>query len=143
MRTGAAAHEVFAPSFAVSLLPTIGRLTGGARFAAIASSYGPLEGFVPDGNQVAFGEPEEVERRAAIMPTRNQFNKQVWRAAILTVALGACLVFGIIVLASGDWLPGGIILAASTVGLVRQIPVIRRLCSTGYPTSPPTHKPAK
>lgn len=61
------------------------------------------------------------------------FKHRAWRAAIITVALGACLTFGIIVLASGDWLPGGIIVAASTVGLARQIPVIRSLRGTGYP----------
>jgi hypothetical protein len=33
--------------------------------------------------------------------------------------------FGIVVLAGGDWLPGGIIVAASTVGLAREIPIIR------------------
>jgi hypothetical protein len=60
------------------------------------------------------------------------FNHEVWRAAILTVVLGACLIFGIIVLASGDWLPGGIIVAASTGGLAREIPIIRNLCSAGY-----------
>lgn len=67
------------------------------------------------------------------MANHHNFNHQVWRAAIITVALGACLAFGIIVLTSGDWLPGGIIVAASTVGLARQIPIIRNLCSTGYP----------
>ena len=44
--------------------------------------------------------------------------------AIITVGLAACLIFGIIVLASGDWVPGGIIVAASTVGLAREIPTI-------------------
>jgi hypothetical protein len=71
------------------------------------------------------------------------FNYQVRRAAIITVALGACLVFGIIVLASADWLPGGIIVVASTVGLAREIPVIRSLCSTGSPGSPPEHRAVK
>jgi hypothetical protein len=47
------------------------------------------------------------------------------------LALAACLIFGIIVLASGDWLPGGIIVTASTVGLARAIPTIRDLCSAG------------
>jgi hypothetical protein len=77
------------------------------------------------------------------MAKRHDFNKQVQRAAILTVALGACLVFGVIVLASGDWLPGGIIVAAASVGLVRQIPLIRNLCRTGSQSSPAKHKPAK
>ncbi len=77
------------------------------------------------------------------MANRHNFNHQVWRAAILALALGACLVFGIIVLASGDWLPGGIIVAASTVGLAREVPVIRSLCSTGPPASPPKGKAIK
>lgn len=77
------------------------------------------------------------------MANHQDFNHQVRQAAILTVALVACLIFGIIVLASGDWLPGGIIVAASTVGLAREIPVIRRLCSTGYSASPPKHKTVK
>jgi hypothetical protein len=76
------------------------------------------------------------------MANRHDFNHQVWQTAI-TVALGACLVFGIIVLASGDWLPGGIIVAASTVGVGRQIPVIRKLCSTGYVAPSPKHKSVK
>jgi hypothetical protein len=64
------------------------------------------------------------------MANQHGLNRQVWRTAILAVALGACLIFGIIVLSSGDWLPGGIIVAASTAGLAREIPVIRKLCSS-------------
>lgn len=67
------------------------------------------------------------------MADHPNFKHHVWQAAIITIALGACLIFGIIVLAGGDWLPGGIIVAASTVGLARQIPIIRKLCNTGYP----------
>lgn len=63
------------------------------------------------------------------MADHHSFNQQAWRVAIISVALGACLIFGIVVLASGDWLPGGIIVAASTVGLAREVPVIRNLCS--------------
>ena len=77
------------------------------------------------------------------MTTRRDFNQQVRRAAIITTALTACLVFGIIVLASGDWLPGTVIVAASTVGLAREIPVIRKLCGGGVPASPPTRKAVK
>jgi hypothetical protein len=84
-----------------------------------------------------------VERRSAIMANHDDFNHQVWQAAIITVALGACFVFGIIVLISGDWLPGGIVVAASSVGLARQVAVIRKLCSTGYVASPPQHKSVK
>lgn len=74
------------------------------------------------------------------MANQHDFNRQVWQAALLAVALAACFVFGVIVLASGDWLPGGIIVAASTVGLAREIRMIRRLCSTVYPASPPKHR---
>ena len=73
------------------------------------------------------------------MANHRDFNHQVWQTAIITVALGACLVFGIIVLARGDWLPGGIIVAASSVGVARQVPVIRKLCTTGYVAPPPKH----
>ncbi|HLY50188.1 MAG TPA: hypothetical protein VKR21_13420 [Solirubrobacteraceae bacterium] len=66
----------------------------------------------------------------------DNFSHQVWRTAILTVALAACLVFGITVLASGDWLPGGIIVGASAVGLAREIPIIRKLCNGGPPPTP-------
>lgn len=65
------------------------------------------------------------------MANQHDFKHQVWRTAILTVALGACLIFGIVVLSTGDWLPGVIIVAASTVGLAREVPVIRKLCSGG------------
>jgi hypothetical protein len=64
------------------------------------------------------------------MVNHHDFNHHVWRAAIITVVLAACLVFGIIVLSTGDWLPGGITVAASTAGLARQIPVIRKLCGS-------------
>jgi hypothetical protein len=75
------------------------------------------------------------------MTNREDFNHQVRRTAIMTVAFAAGLVFGIILLASGDWIPGGIIVAATIVGLAVQIPVIRKLCSTELPPSPPTSKP--
>jgi hypothetical protein len=77
------------------------------------------------------------------MADHHDFTRQVRRTTIISVALGACFIFGIIVLVGGDWLPGGIIVAASTVALVREIPIIRALCSTEYPASPPDHKAAK
>src|SRR5262249_28935916 len=83
-------------------------------------------------NQPAKSKGKEVP----IMINHHEFNHQVWQTAIITVALGACLAFGIIVLVSGDWLPGGIIVAASAVGLARQVPVIRQLCSTGHVAPP-------
>ena len=77
------------------------------------------------------------------MANQQKLNHQGRRAAIITVALGACFIFGIIVLASGDWLPGGIIVAASGVGLAREIPIIRSLCSTGSHAAPPNHRAVK
>jgi hypothetical protein len=71
-----------------------------------------------------------------------QFNREVRRTAFLTVALVAALIFGIVLLAGGDWIPGGITVAASLVGLARQIPVIRRLCSQPVAPSPPRSKPS-
>lgn len=62
------------------------------------------------------------------MANQHDFNHQIWRTAIITLALAACLIFGIIVLSGGDWLPGGIIVGASTIGLAREVPVIRKLC---------------
>jgi hypothetical protein len=76
------------------------------------------------------------------MATREKFNHQVRRTTIITLGLAACLVFGIIVLASGDWISGGIITAATLVGLAREVPTIQRLCSTQPPPSPPKSKPS-
>ena len=76
------------------------------------------------------------------MADHEGFKHEARRTAIISVALVACVIFGIIVLASGDWLPGGIIVAASTVGLVRLVPVIRRLWTNGYSGSP-SHKTVK
>jgi len=66
--------------------------------------------------------------------------RQVRLTAFLTVGLLAALIFGIIVLAGGDWLPGTIIVAASLVGLGRQVPVIIGLCR--QPPTTPRGKPA-
>jgi hypothetical protein len=60
---------------------------------------------------------------------KQEFNRQVRRAAVTTVALSFALLFGIFVLAGGDWIPGGIIVAAALVGLAREIPLIRKLCA--------------
>ena len=76
------------------------------------------------------------------MATREEFNHQVRRTAIMTLGLVACLVFGIVVLASGDWIPGGVIVVATVVGLGTEVPAIQRLCSTERPPSPPKGKPA-
>ena len=74
--------------------------------------------------------------------TKESFNRQVRVTAFLTVALVAALVFGVIVLARGDWIPGGIIVASAVIGLARQIPVIRKLCSEGPAAAPPRSKAA-
>jgi hypothetical protein len=71
---------------------------------------------------------------------KDKFNRQVRLTALLTVGLLAALIFGIIVLAGGDWVPGAIIAAASLIGLARQIPVINKLCRQA-PPSPPHGKP--
>lgn len=63
------------------------------------------------------------------MGDHQAYNQQIWRAAVFSVALGACLIFGIVVLAGGDGLPGGIIVAASIIGLAREALAIRQLCS--------------
>ena len=67
------------------------------------------------------------------MTDKQEFNRQVRRTAVTTVALGFALLFGIIVLAGGDWLPGGIIVVAALVGLARQVPPIRKLCTGPAP----------
>jgi hypothetical protein len=76
------------------------------------------------------------------MADKDEFNRQVRRTAFLTVGLVAALVFGIILLVTGDWIPGTIMVAASLIGLARQVPVIRRLCSGESSPSPPRHTQA-
>ena len=70
------------------------------------------------------------------MHAKAQFNKQVRLTALLTVGLLAALIFGIFVLAGGDWIPGTVIVAASLIGLARQIPVINKLCRQAPPSAP-------
>ena len=65
------------------------------------------------------------------MSEKDAFNREVRRTALLTVALVAALVFGIILLVGGDWIPGTVIVVATVAGLAQQIPVINRLCSGG------------
>ena len=71
---------------------------------------------------------------------KNEFNRQVRQTALLTVALLSALIFGIVVLAGADWIPGTLIVAASVIGLARLIPIINRLCRQA-PPSPPHGKP--
>jgi hypothetical protein len=67
---------------------------------------------------------------------KEDFDRQVWRTALLTVGLLAAFIFGIIVLAGSDWIPGVIIVVASLIGLARQIPIVARLCSGSAPSPP-------
>jgi hypothetical protein len=71
---------------------------------------------------------------------KQNFNRRLWPTALLTVGLLAALIFGIIVLAGSDWIPGAIIVAASLIGLAKQIPIIAKLCRGAAP-SPPHGKP--
>jgi hypothetical protein len=72
------------------------------------------------------------------MANHEDFNHKIRRTAIMTMALAACLVFGITLLASSGWIPGGIIVAATVVGLAVEIPEIQKLCGTELP---PKSKP--
>jgi Na+-driven multidrug efflux pump len=67
---------------------------------------------------------------------KDEFNRQARQTALLTVALLAALIFGIIVLAGGDWIPGTLIVAASVIGLARQILIINKLCNQAPPSLP-------
>jgi hypothetical protein len=71
---------------------------------------------------------------------KSEFKRQVLQTALLTLALVCALIFGILVLAGGDWIPGTLIVAASAIGLARLILVINRLCRQA-PPSPPHGKP--
>ena len=75
------------------------------------------------------------------MTQKQEFRRQAQRTALLTVALLAALVFGIIVLANGDWMPGATIVVATLIGLGGQIPVIRKLCNGPAAPSAPARKP--
>ncbi|HST32497.1 MAG TPA: hypothetical protein VLJ80_03140 [Solirubrobacteraceae bacterium] len=46
---------------------------------------------------------------------------------MLIVGLAAALVFGILVLAGGDWLPGTIIVVAALAGLAGQVQLLSKL----------------
>jgi hypothetical protein len=70
------------------------------------------------------------------MTAKDDFNRQVRLTALPTVGLLAALIFGIIVLAGGDWIPGTVIVAASLIALAREIPVINKLCRQAPPSAP-------
>jgi hypothetical protein len=71
------------------------------------------------------------------MADNPSLNHQVRQAALITVAIVFALVFGIIVLVTGDWFPGAIIVVAALVGLGVQIPVISKLRGSRTGASPP------
>lgn len=79
------------------------------------------------------------EQKGGSVVDQKELNRRIRRTAFLTVGLAAALIFGIIVLATGDWIPGTIIVVASVVALAEQASVIRRLC-TG--AAPPRHTSA-
>lgn len=64
------------------------------------------------------------------------FTRQARRTAFLTVALFAALIFGIVVLANGDWMPGATIVVASLIALGVQIP-----SSASCAATLPPHRP--
>jgi Na+-driven multidrug efflux pump len=75
------------------------------------------------------------------MTAENGSNRHVRRTALLIVALVFALIFGIIVLAGGDWIPGTLIVVASVIALARQVPTIARLRRQA-PPSPPHGTPS-
>lgn len=70
------------------------------------------------------------------MADKEIFNHEVRLTALITVAL----VFGISLLASGDWIPGAIIALVTMAGLSVQIRVIAKLCREGATSSAPRGK---
>jgi len=70
------------------------------------------------------------------MTIKNDLAHEARLATLLVVGLSAALVFGIIVLAGGDWLPGTIIVVASLIGLARQIPIVVKARRQRPPSAP-------
>lgn len=64
------------------------------------------------------------------------------RLAVYVAVFVAIVAVGIVLLATGNWIPGGVILAAALVGLAAQIPVIRNARREGPTPSPPRDKTA-
>ena len=60
------------------------------------------------------------------MTARDNSAQGTWTTVLLTVALLAAFIFGVIVLAGGDLIPGTIIVVASVVGLGRELGAINR-----------------
>ena len=74
------------------------------------------------------------------MADKQTLNHQVRQTLLLPAAIVFGLIFGIILVANGDWIPGGIIAVAGVIGLSVQIPVIAKLCRGGTAPSPPGSK---
>jgi hypothetical protein len=85
---------------------------------------------------------QREKRDEASVADNGAFKRLVLRTAFATVGFAAGLVFGILLLIDGDWIPGAIIVAATLVGLAGQVFVIRRLCTEGRSPSPARHRPA-
>jgi len=76
------------------------------------------------------------------MPLNEQLKRQIRLTAFLAVGLFGCLVFGIVLLTTGDWIPGTVIVVASGIGLGRQAPLIHKLCTGSTTPPPPKSRPA-
>lgn len=76
------------------------------------------------------------------MADRGHANRAIRAAALVIVGLAAALVFGIILLIGGDWIPGTVTVAATLIGLATQVGTIHRLRREGSAPPPPRHKPA-
>jgi len=74
------------------------------------------------------------------MADKESLSHHARQTALITAAVMFGLVFGIILLADGDWIPGGIIALAGVVGLSVQIPVIAKLCRGDTASSAPGDK---
>jgi type IV secretory pathway protease TraF len=75
------------------------------------------------------------------MSEKELFKRLVLSSAI-TVALVAALIFGILVCAGDDWLPGIIIVLASSVGLGWRIGALRKPVSGPRPGPPHASPPS-
>jgi hypothetical protein len=80
-----------------------------------------------------------ITNKGAHRDCQGRVQPQVRLTALLTVGLLAALIFGIIVLAGGDWIPGTVIVAASLIGLGRQIAVIKKALSAGAAVTAARH----
>ena len=85
---------------------------------------------------VGWDDQDDHRTKRRTVTTRDEFNRQVRQWALLAVALLAALIFGVVVLAGGDWIPGTVIVAASLIGLARQIPIVSKLCNQTPPAPP-------